>query len=184
MSFGKRIKNIKAVRIDALRIHFHLTNQMSGFVCFLIKLCLPEHSQWMFHFSIYICWSPPLKHTTETEAASWLKNETENNSLFAGIRFSAQTHLTWCLCASLGSNCILFFSHLCMYLDFSCVRFENNKFCAIHWPSHYRLKFIFVWLLLRFHQSHANPVTLTAKSLRAMCSMALCVRMYLSVQVQ
>lgn len=157
MRFGKRVKNIQAVRINALRIHIHLTSQMSGFVCFLIKLCLPEHSQWMFHFCIYICWSPPLKHTTETEAASWLKNETENNSLHAGIRFSAQTHLTWCLCTSLGSNCILFFCHI-MFV-----------FGLFLWPSHHRLEFIFVWLLLRFHQSHANPVTLTAQSLRAMC---------------
>lgn len=30
---------------------------MSGFVCFLIKLCLPEHSQWIFCFSNDICWS-------------------------------------------------------------------------------------------------------------------------------
>lgn len=157
--FGKRETNFKSVGINALRIHFHLTSQMSCVVWFLFKRCFPEHSQWMFqlnpHLGLWV-WYPDLTFNTCDRDRSRLLNEdseakTQVIKALCGdltVRTKPEqgrAHLTWWLCTSLGCKCPIYIceTRLCVV---------HIWYSKIHYPLFHRQNFrVCVWTQARVH---------------------------------
>lgn len=97
-------RTLRAFAINALWIHFHLTSQDECFCLLpdrLVFTCDRQTANVLFqHF--HMLQAPPCKTYTETEAASWLKNETVNNSIMQTLYSQHSIHFTWCICSGVG----------------------------------------------------------------------------------
>lgn len=95
-------RTLRAFAINAL--HFHLTSQDECFCLLpdrLVFTCDRRTANARFqHF--HMLQAPPCKTHTETEAASWLKNETVNNSIMQTLYSQHSIHFTWCICSGVG----------------------------------------------------------------------------------
>lgn len=105
-------RTLRAFAINAL--HFHLTSQDECFCLLpdrLVFTCDRQTANVPFqHF--HMLQAPPCKTHTEAEAASWLKNETVNNSIMQTLYSQRSIHFTWCICSGVG---LIAFSSFTIY---------------------------------------------------------------------